>query len=144
MNGFVIAEGVLIRYTGMGGDVIVPDGIRVIGDSAFSDCAALRHVTLPDSLLHIGAYAFYDCIGLEAITVPFNTTQIGAEAFSGCVKLIRVTLPVALSHVGMMAFAFCPALTFMEYRGSKTDWQGIRIDAYNDCLLTATHMYESE
>ena len=34
-NDFVIEQGVLTKYTGPGGDVVIPDGVTEIGYQAF-------------------------------------------------------------------------------------------------------------
>ena len=55
MNDFVIKNGMLTKYVGPGGDVIVPDnvvlpeGITSIGYRAFEECPNLTFVTLPGS-----------------------------------------------------------------------------------------------
>ena len=36
-NDFVIENGVLKKYVGPGGDVVVPKGVTVIGEEAFSN-----------------------------------------------------------------------------------------------------------
>ena len=35
-SDFIIIDGVLTKYTGPGGDVVIPAGVTSIGDSAFS------------------------------------------------------------------------------------------------------------
>ena len=42
-------------------NAIIPDGVRRIGDGAFSDCGFLRSVFLPDSVTAIDATAFAAC-----------------------------------------------------------------------------------
>ena len=73
----------------------VPEGIRVIGDKAFSCSKRLTSVTLPDSL-----------------------TTIGEEAFSICENLISVTLSDSVTAIGDKAFSNCPNLTLTISRGS--------------------------
>ena len=50
---FVIENGVLTKYTGSGGDVIIPAGVTKIGNLAFSDCANLTSVTIPEGVTEI-------------------------------------------------------------------------------------------
>ncbi len=40
-GGFHILNGVLVEYTGPGGQVTVPDGVREIGRRAFHGCPRL-------------------------------------------------------------------------------------------------------
>lgn len=65
-------EGTTLReYLGDGGDVVIPDGITVIGPSAFSR-TDITSVTIPDSVEIIGGAAFYECKSLTSITIPDN------------------------------------------------------------------------
>ena len=58
MSNFEIENGVLIKYRGYGGDVVIPDGVTSIGDGAFWDCRYLRKVVIPDSVISIGIELF--------------------------------------------------------------------------------------
>ena len=60
-NDFEIKNGVLVKYTGAGGDVVIPDGVTGIGDHAFSQCKSLTSVTIPDGVTSIGDCAFLGC-----------------------------------------------------------------------------------
>ena len=44
MEGFVINNGVLEKYVGTGGDVVIPDGVEEIGEEAFANCDSLKIV----------------------------------------------------------------------------------------------------
>jgi hypothetical protein len=37
-NGFEIENGVLVKYNGFGGDVVIPEGVTGIGEKAFGGC----------------------------------------------------------------------------------------------------------
>ena len=43
-SDFIVENGVLKKYVGPGGDVIVPDGVTSIGLGAFRLCQTLRTV----------------------------------------------------------------------------------------------------
>ena len=69
-DGFEIVNGVLISYSGHGGDVVIPEGVTEIGASAFSNCSSLKSVTIPEGVTEIGAKAFSFCSSLESVTIP--------------------------------------------------------------------------
>ena len=58
---FVIENGVLTRYVGPGGDVVIPDGVTSIGGRAFHNCKSLTSVTFSASVTSIGNEAFSGC-----------------------------------------------------------------------------------
>lgn len=41
-SDFSISNGVLVKYNGSGGDVIIPDGVTTIGKSAFLGCETIK------------------------------------------------------------------------------------------------------
>ncbi|MBQ9083898.1 MAG: leucine-rich repeat domain-containing protein [Clostridia bacterium] len=84
---FTIENGILKKYTGPGGDVVVPDGVRRIERSAFGHCEELTAVTLPDSVTSVGETAFAGCRKLAAVTLPDHPVVLGEAAFHDCPRL---------------------------------------------------------
>ena len=84
INDFVIENGVLRKYTGKDADVVIPDSVTSIGDSAFAYCKYLQSITIPDSVTSIGDSAFFKCEKLKSIIIPDSVKHIGNNAFSGC------------------------------------------------------------
>lgn len=108
---FLTLGKMLIRYRGEENVVDVPDGIRVIGESAFEGNGAVTTVHLPQSAEEIRHAAFYRCPSLQVAEFGDNLTTIGDMAFWGCDTLNYLRLGHALQSVGDYAFAGCPALT---------------------------------
>lgn len=87
-DDFVIdAEGVLIKYTGPGGEVIIPEGVTGIDEGAFYGCTGLTGVTISGDVTSIGSYAFHGCTSLTSVTIPEGVTVIGEAAFYRCSNL---------------------------------------------------------
>lgn len=71
-------------------DVNFPDGLKSIGDWAFTNCD-IRRLRIPDSVESIGEYAFGANSYLKKLVLPNNLKEIGVDAFSilngGCMYL---------------------------------------------------------
>lgn len=84
---FYIKNGVLLKYNGPGGDVVIPDSVTSIGGWAFYDCNALESIVIPDSVISIGDSSFWNCSSLKSIIIPNSVASIGNSAFGGCSSL---------------------------------------------------------
>lgn len=120
MADFQIENGVLVKYTGTGGDVTVPEGVTSIGDFAFSECESVVSVVLPEGLTSIGSYAFLGCDNLKRIIIPQSVTVIGSGAFSSCTSLEAVTLPKHIAAIGDDTFFACINLANIAISKSVT------------------------
>ncbi len=131
MGDFIIEDGVLVRYAGQGGEVVIPDGVTAIDAEVFTACNALTGVTIPDSVCSIGAYAFADCENLVSVRLPASLEEIEEGVFSGCNNLRDITIPDSVYRIGDHAFANCRELTELVF--SET-LEIIGESAFNGCM----------
>ena len=93
-NGYVICtdgdEKILVAYTGIETELILPSYITKIYKYAFYGCSGLTSITIPDSVTSIGNHSFEDCSGIMNVTIGNGVTSIGDSAFDYCYKLIEV------------------------------------------------------
>ena len=78
-------------------EVILPNSIQIIQDTAFWGCQNLISVVIPSSVTSIGTRAFYDCGSLTSITIPERVTSIGYDAFYSC-NLTSVTIDSSYAY----------------------------------------------
>ncbi len=75
-------------YLNTSANVILPSGIKEIGNRAFADCKDLCSIFIPSTVKHIGRFAFIGCKYLSDVVLMGNDLVIDKQAFEGC-DLIR-------------------------------------------------------
>ena len=103
-------DGELTRYRGFAKNVVIPNGVKGIGDYAFSNATLVESVSIPYSITYIESSAFYNCTGLKSITIPDSVTEIGGCAFFDCESLANVQLSKNLTEISPSLFDGCISL----------------------------------
>ena len=101
------------------GELIVPDGVEHIANSAFEDSKATC-IHIPDSVTSIGDEAFCGCSGLTSVTIGNNVTSMGNRAFKNCSDLVSVMIPNSVKSIGDYVFEGCDRLTSVNIPNSVT------------------------
>ena len=83
--------------------LVVREGTMMIAESAFSECADIRAVSLPDSLKTVPAEAFSCCTNLKKISLGNGVEVIEDSAFANT-ALSKIDLPSNVLFVGAYAF----------------------------------------
>ena len=133
MRSLAVEDDVLIRCKDGSREISVPDGVRVIGDSAFKNCEKLeileigdnveallteacrgckrlQSLTLPKNVRYIGESAFRDCTSLSKLIVENDDIELGERAFENCASLADITLTHGISEIYGGVFNSCKAL----------------------------------
>ena len=111
----------LKKYAGDAASVMIPDGVTIVGDSAFERNTSLTAVVLPDSVVTIEDSAFQNCTGLTELQLPTGITSIGANAFRSCTGLTEIVVPDSVETIGDDAFYDCSSLASLRLsQGLKT------------------------
>lgn len=106
-------------------NLVIPSTVRgtpVIGihDSAFEACTSITGVVLPDGIKSIGNFAFNECENLTDIEIPDSVSEIGVNAFNKCKKLTGITIPESVSAIEYGTFSFCESITEIVLPDSVT------------------------
>ena len=101
----------LKKYAGDAASVTIPDGVTIVGDSAFNGNTSLTAVVLPDSVVTIGANAFQSCTGLTKAELSSKLEKIANYAFNNCKALKEIQIPETVTEIGIGAFQYCAGLT---------------------------------
>ena len=128
-------------------DVVIPNSVTSIGDSAFSYCYGLSSVVIPSSVTSIGNNAFYNCYGLSSVVIPSSVTSIGSMAFSYCYGLSSVVIPSSVTSIGNSAFSQCSKLQKIYCDNTKIatnlkqEYKHIEIICNNKEVKESLHKY---
>lgn len=98
-------------------DVVIPDGVKKIGDRAFYMESNMQSVYIPDSVTEIGELSFYSCDKLEKVTGGENLISIGYWAFGHCYELKSFDFSRKIESIGELAFYCCWELEEADISG---------------------------
>lgn len=87
--------------------ITIPDGVKMIGVSAFEGMYELKAVTMPDSIIEIDNGAFASCSSLKDVKLSKNIRRLGESAFSFCYEIVNIELPDTLEEIGDSCFSNC-------------------------------------
>ena len=86
----------------------IPEGVTSIGASAFAGCKKLKQLVLPAGLQEIPEQLCNLCGALDSVRLPAGLTIIPQKAFNGCSALRSIKIPNSVTNIGNNAFAGCP------------------------------------
>ncbi len=135
-------------YYGSVTSITVPNSIRIMSETTFSNCPSLNSITIPkniailkgfrfcknlrnihylsgiDSLMTIDKYAFKQS-KFPVCVIPDNVISIGYAAFSICKNLHTITIPTSVKKIEKFAFYRCLSLATIYYLGTKEQWEQV-------------------
>lgn len=132
---FEISNGILLRYNGTKGNVVIPDNVTAIANEAFSFNSFISVVTIPASVKSIGEFAFSDCLYLDTVNMKAGVEIINAGAFKNCYRLKSISFPDSVKTIGNNAFENCVSLTSVTF---GTGTVKIGTSAFINCVGLTT------
>lgn len=95
--------------------VKIPDGVKIIGRSAFEYCRGVRTIQLPESVDSLGNAAFSDC-GIIEFRLPEKVKTLSYSLFTDCTKLTRLYLGSSVTTVSNLVFEGCNSLENIQIK----------------------------
>lgn len=94
-------------------EIILPDHLTFIPQSAFGGCSNLDYVNIPQNTKSINNNAFKNCSSLKSVLLN-NCITIQSNAFSGCISLESISNANNITSIGRNAFSNCDNLVFYD------------------------------
>lgn len=152
-EGFEVVAGILKGYKGAAKDIVIPDNVLEIADSALEEIDGLTSVVISSNVRTIRSYAFYNCRDLKSVIIPNSVTKMEEGVFEGCSSLEKIYFPSSLTtipsltcrhcsslsaviipdtvvSIGSFAFEYCKSLHSIVIPSSVTK---IELDAFSGC-----------
>ena len=143
-NGFIIKDGVLLKYSGNETSVTIPNSVTKIGGGVFGHRSNLTSITIPNSVTEIEGYAFYGCSSLTAVHITdiaawckikfsdssSNPLSYAKRLFIDDKEIINVVIPSGVTEIGGYTFYGCSNLTDVTIPNTVTK---IGDDAFRGC-----------
>ena len=114
-DDFIIENGVLIKYVGPGGDVVLPEGITRIADNAFRSNQTVTSVVMQSGITEMGMCVFWDCHYIKRIVFSDTIKVIPTSTCYLNWALEEVILPRDVEEIQSTAFINCYALTSLDF-----------------------------
>ncbi len=114
-SSFVIYEDrVLLGYYGEDVEIIIPEGVSVIGGAAFASNETIDIIYLPSTIRCISSYAFDNLWTMRYINGTENLQYIGAYAFWDCTYITGLTIPGTVKTIHEGTAFGCENLSFIR------------------------------
>ncbi len=98
--------------------------VETIGKFTFNKCGLLN-IVIPDSVTSIGESAFAACDKLTSVTIGSGTTKIPYGCFNDCTNIRSIVFPDSLTSIGSYAFDDSKNIKEIFYLGTSSQWSSI-------------------
>ena len=108
-------------------EIILPDGLETIEDSAFAYNGYLTNITIPNRVTSLGSSVFSECAYLESVVIGDGLTEIPQGTFSNCSNLKTVEIGAKVQTFDSNISAYADII--------NVDANNAHYRSVNGCLL---------
>ena len=123
-NGpLTVINQILVDASPCEGDVVIPDGVRIISEYCFDDYhnENVTSVTVPEGVVRIADEGLSDLRKVEQITLPESLEEIGGMAFNGDYALKSIEIPDRVGdRMGGYVLSSCSSLETVKLPAGMT------------------------
>lgn len=132
----------LTAYKGSAKAIILPDGIKTIGEDAFLSNDDITSVVIPEGVETIEDGAFWMCSNLKSVTLPSTIEKIGDNAFNST-ALTSIVIPDGCGELGADCFTSCKSLKDIYVPSSVYDVGDDAFCTFNNSTVIHTEKYST-
>ena len=130
----------IVKYTGKGGDVVIPEKIGgaavfAIMDGAFDGRDDINSITVPDCVKYIGDKAFDGCTGLTVLLLPKQFYDKFGVAGSKVIKPVVQTRQIS-------SFTFGSPYRYNRIKGEITKYNGSESEVTVPSVIDEAKIYK--
>lgn len=78
--------------------IMIPEGVLIVSENAFSFCSDIKSVVIPDSVTIIQSFAFAFCARLTTVIIGKGVQEVAENAFIGCNDLKEIYVPIGMKE----------------------------------------------
>lgn len=97
-------------------DILIPGSFETVPPYSFVN-STIENVILEDGVKIIGYNAFHNCSELKSIDLGNTLEEIGSQAFSHCTSLENLTIPKTVHTINPYFLEYCENLKTLNWKG---------------------------
>lgn len=136
---YVVSGTTILSYSGIGGDLVLPEGYTVVGTGAFAGKTNITSLVIPEGYTTLSDDAFNGCYNMVKVVMPDSLTTFTGEAtmtggaqFMNCSNLAEVVWSKNLT--------FLPCYSFQNCDLSKSTLEGANIEVIGAFAFAGTNL----
>jgi len=147
-NNFLLRDNTIIKYHGKDTVINIPSTVqgqtvREINDRAFEN-SDITEVVISEGISIIGEYAFCNCKNLVKVVLPCSITNIKEGAFMGCTKLSDINASYDTIDIDLKVFKYCTKLKGQPWMLTQKEYTALWQKKNPDSIKNSHNKYRNK